>query len=165
MPDAFDVARLVRSNGGQLIGKTRLQKSAYFLEQFGAGFGFEFGYHHYGPYCEELASVTDDAHALHLLDIDWANSQAGTPYAIFRDKGAQLEGHPGADERRIQMLNILSRYSAVELELAATADYLANNGYGSNPWAETKRRKASKLTEQRMIEAKRLLQELMQFRQ
>jgi hypothetical protein len=49
MADTTDVVRLVRSNGGSLVGDTRLQKSAYFLEKLGAGFGFPFSYHHYGP--------------------------------------------------------------------------------------------------------------------
>ena len=39
MARAVDVARLVHLNGGHLVGKTRLQKSTYFLEAMEAGFG------------------------------------------------------------------------------------------------------------------------------
>ena len=162
MTDASDVVRLVRSNGGSLIGKTRLQKSAYFLEEMESGFGFSFSYHHYGPYSDELANVIDDALALKMLAIDWDISNVGTRYAIYRDLGFSLRDEDQNDRRR-KILSTLAKYSAVELELAATADFLLKNGYESDPWLETKRRKASKLTEQRVAKAKQLLQELEQF--
>ena len=47
--DAADVAKVIELNGGELIGRTRLQKTFYFLERLGVGFGFDFQYHHYGP--------------------------------------------------------------------------------------------------------------------
>jgi uncharacterized protein YwgA len=61
MADVNTVRRIVKLNGGRLTGKTRLQKSAYFLESYDVGFGLEFEYHHYGPYSEELASLAEDA--------------------------------------------------------------------------------------------------------
>jgi hypothetical protein len=49
------------------------------------------------------------------------------------------------DETRSAILRVLKDYSAVELELAATADFLSKNGYADNAWAETRRRKGSKI--------------------
>ena len=54
-PDAEKAADIIRHAGGQVVGKTRLQKMAYLLEMTGLGVGFPFEYRHYGPYSEELA--------------------------------------------------------------------------------------------------------------
>lgn len=158
MTQASEAAHLIRLNGGQLIGKTRLQKSAYFLESKGVGLGFDFSYHHYGPYSEELSNSMDDAHALGLIDLDWKYSQAGTRYAIFRSSDSNPD--EPQDFKRRKILDILSQYSAVELELAATTDFLSRNGYANDPWSETKRRKATKVNDQRLSRSKQLLEEI-----
>src|ERR1017187_3825518 len=98
MAKASSVVRIVRLNGGRLIGKTRLQKTTYFLEALDAGFGFEFSYHHYGPYSEELGIVADDAKASGILVIDWDRAQDGAEYAIFTDTGQQLEEEDEDDD-------------------------------------------------------------------
>jgi uncharacterized protein len=159
MVDAFDIAKLIYLNGGQLVGKTRLQKSAYFLEARDAGFGVDFSYYRFGPYSEELSNSTDDALALSLLNIDWKESQTGTHYAVFYNISPSFK-EDIKDRLRRRILDILKRYSAVEVELAATADFLRHNGYTSDPWAETQRRKASKVDSTRLAHAKRLLDEL-----
>lgn len=159
MADASDVARLVHLNGGHLIGKTRLQKSAYFLDAYGAGFGFDFDYHRFGPYSEELANATDDARALNLLEENWRESQGGIKYAVFHSKS--LPGEEQAlDSRRRKILKILEGYSAIEVELAATADFLKKNGYVDDPWTETQRRKTTKMNPARLEKSRRLLTEL-----
>jgi uncharacterized protein YwgA len=161
MADIEAVPRIVQLNGGRLVGKTRLQKSAYFLESLGVGFDLDFEYHHYGPYSEELARLADDARALGLLDVDWGRTADGDEYAIYRSAVRQhfAENHRTDDPRR-DVLRLLSEYSAIELELAATADFLEKNGYGSEAWKETRRRKASKISEERVIRAKQLLDRL-----
>ena len=56
------MAKAVRSFGlaWSLVGRTRFQKTAYFLEAAGVGYGFDFSYHYYGPYSEELAVAVSD---------------------------------------------------------------------------------------------------------
>ena len=46
------VTALVNLNGGRIVGKTRLQKTVYLLKECGIDLGFDFDYHHYGPYSE-----------------------------------------------------------------------------------------------------------------
>lgn len=159
MARAEDVARLIHLNGGELVGKTRLQKSAYFLETLEAGFGFDFSYYHFGPYSEELSASTDDAHALALLEVCWKRSQGGAEYAVFSVRASDFAGDEIDDFRR-QILNILKNYSSVELELAATAEFLKRNGYADDPWSETRRRKSSKFDDQRSARSRRLVEEL-----
>ena len=159
MADASDIARLVHLNGGRLIGKTRLQKSAYFLEMTRAGFGFDFSYYRFGPYSEELTSSIDDALALGLISIDWRESQGGTRYAIFHS-GLANEDEDEQDIKRRKVLDVLKKFSSIEIELAATADFLKRNGYANDPWTETKRRKANKVDSERLTKSKQLLQEI-----
>jgi uncharacterized protein len=158
-----DVTRLVCLNGGQLIGKTRLQKTVYLLGEYGPGFGFDFTYHHYGPYSEDLADATEDARVLQMLTVDWSASQDGTQYAIFKAAAvARHSGEEAADQERQRLLRMMKGYSAVELEIAATADFLKKHGYRQDPWSETRRRKGAKFTPQRAQRADELLSALAQ---
>jgi uncharacterized protein len=159
MATVENVARMVRLNGGRIVGKTRLQKTAYFLEALGVGFGLEFDYHHYGPYSEELANLADDAKALGMLDIQPQRSLDGAEYSIFVDKGGGIDDDK-RDETRRAVLRVLESYPAVELELAATADFLEKHGYGPRAWDEMRYRKASKISADRVARARRLLDNL-----
>jgi uncharacterized protein YwgA len=158
MADVDAVRRVIKLNGGRLVGKTRLQKSAYFLESNDVGFGFEFEYYYYGPYSEELASLSEDANDLRLVQIQWDTSFGGAEYAIFIDTSEQLPSDP-EDRRRSDILHILQDYTSTELELAATADFLTRAGY-AQAWEETARRKSSKVTPERVAHAKALLRRL-----
>ena len=151
---ARGVAEVVALSGGELVGKTRLQKSVYFLEARHVGYGFDFSYHYYGPYSEELSDASTDASALNYISFDW---KAGRhPFAVYQSK---IEMKPdGLAERRKRILDVLSKYDSVVLELAATADYLKSAGFDEDPWIEVRRRKGDKVTEARIGKANELLQ-------
>lgn len=157
---AMYIARIVALNGGKLTGKTRLQKTAYFLEEFGLGDEADFEYYYYGPYSEDISAATDDAKALGYISSEWNYTKAGTEFAIFRSK---IDVPNAEDDPYIRMiLGILDKYDAVSVELAATADFLSKNGYKDDPWAETIRRKEDKATQDRLSKAKSLLSALNQ---
>lgn len=65
--DAHQAAAIVRDAGGYIVGRTKLQKIAFFLEAAGVGAGFLFRYKHYGPYSEQLATAAQHAAALRLI--------------------------------------------------------------------------------------------------
>jgi uncharacterized protein YwgA len=157
-PDA--VKAILDCSGGTLVGRTRFQKSAYFLEAAGVGYGFDFSYHYYGPYSEELAVAVTDAEALGLIHTDWDTSQAGFTYAIYHAVPPKKPEESDLNHRRKEILAILDGYDAISLELAATAHYLTHNGYAHDPWEETRRRKTVKATTERVAKAQRLLAEL-----
>lgn len=159
MADANDVARLVHLNGGRLVGKTRLQKSAYFLDAKNVGFGFDFSYHRFGPYSEDLAIATDDADTLDLLNVEWKESQGGAKFAIFCATSRNYSDE-AEDKTRREILETLKNYSSIEVELAATANFLRRNGFAADPWTETQRRKATKVNPMRLERSKKLLSEL-----
>ena len=51
---------LLMEAGGQITGKVRFQKIVYLLDQLGFESGFDFEYHHYGPYSEGLSDTLTD---------------------------------------------------------------------------------------------------------
>jgi uncharacterized protein YwgA len=156
---AEDVRDVIQLNGGQIVGRTRLQKSFYFLEALGLGFGFDYDYHYYGPYSEDLALSASDATALGLIEEATDVSQSGQPYSIYRALAERSES--GArDEDRRRILTTLHRQDAITLELAATAHFLARTGFAGREWDETKRRKSLKASPIRIERAQALLGEL-----
>lgn len=158
--DIESVAKVVSLNGGTLIGKTRLQKTIYFMEILGIGFGYDYEYYHYGPYCEEVNNIVDISIMLDWISMEMKCGNFGVNYAIFHSS-IDLSASD-IEERRKSLLNVLDRYDAICLELAATADFLHRDGF-EDPWEETRRRKSSKSTEGRILKAKQLIGEIGAF--
>lgn len=137
--DAEKAADIVRHAGGQVVGKTRLQKMAYLLEITGLGAGFAFEYRHYGPYSEELADGITSAYFWDLISEEEHTANWGGTYSIFR-----AAPKPGkVDPARKEILKLTVKANPISLELAATAAFLAKEN-SRDPWAETSRRKPDK---------------------
>lgn len=158
---AEEIATLIRLNGGEIVGKTRLQKTVYILESLGLGFDVEFDYHNFGPYSSDVALAVDDAEALGYIHSVEKQGNYHVPYTVFYAH----ETCPSIDddlmsERRKQVLQKLQSRSALVLELAATALFLRDNGFGEDAWQETLRRKPVKATPSRIDEARKLVHEL-----
>ena len=155
------VVALIALNDGKLIGRTRLQKEAYLLDRCGADFGLQFTYHHYGPYCFDLAGGIDDARAEGRIDIKEQPGRHGVPYAIFESEDEAEKpkclGKLRADDARAS-LQRMKDVSDVVLELAATIVFLRDDWdyYDkgkTDPVDETKARKPLKATEERIDKA------------
>jgi len=76
------IAEIVALNGGWLRGKTRLQKTAYFLEANKLGYGFDFGYHYYGPYNEDVTIAVDDAWVRDLIDVQKEHTRGRSLFCL-----------------------------------------------------------------------------------
>src|SRR5215471_18495342 len=107
------VKEIVDAAGGRVTGRTRLQKSTYFLEAARVGYGFDFSYHYYGPYSEDLAEAANYAKALDLIDVRWDTSQTGLPYAVYVSNPPPVARHEGDAERRAEILHIVDQYDAI----------------------------------------------------
>lgn len=138
--DAEKAAAVIRDAGGEVVGKTRLQKLAYLLEATGLGSGFEFQYRHYGPYSEELADGLASAYYSNLITEEERTANWGGTYSIFRVKPSRGRNMNSA---RNEILQIGVNANPISLELVATAVFLANENC-PDPWAETARRKPEK---------------------
>lgn len=155
---AYQAAEIVRDAGGTIVGRTRLQKIAFFLEATGVGFGFPFRYKHFGPYSELLAAATQHASALRLISETEAAATWGGLYSTY-SLNTQLP--IAANATRSALAGLMANTDAIELELAATAAYLALEHF-PDPWAETARRKPEKAGEGRLERARQLYQRLQQ---
>jgi len=116
--EAQKAAEIVRDAGGQIVGRTRLQKIAYILEVTGLGAGFPFRYKHYGPYSELLADAAQAACIVGMLREQETPAAWGGMYSIYY---SQLPEDPHVDQTRRRLAQQLVNVDAVELELAATA--------------------------------------------
>lgn len=149
-------ASIVRDAGGIIVGRTKLQKIGFFLEIAGVGDGFLFRYKHYGPYSEQLADATQHAAALRLIIEKESVANWGGLYSTF---SSQVPADQNTDTARIRLAQEMVNADAVELELAATAAFLACEHF-SDPWAETARRKPEKAEGGRLEGAKQLYRRL-----
>jgi hypothetical protein len=152
---AESAANLVRDAGGQVSGRTRLQKTAYLLELAGFGVGFEFEYRSYGPYSEELATATEAANLLGVVTEEERITSWGGSFFVFTATGGGTDGC----ESRVALAQAAATAHAVELELAATAAFLYREGE-EDPWAQTAKRKPDKAAGGRLARAQRLYEEL-----
>lgn len=155
------VVAMIALWGGELVGRTRLQKGAYLLHRCGANFGLPFVYYHYGPYSFDLAAGCADAREDGRIEIDEKPGRHGVRYAIF--KTAEKADGIGALSRReaLGFVKKMQPCTDVVLELAATVAFLRDEGgYGEKAVAETKVRKSLKATDERMGRAQSLLRDL-----
>lgn len=160
----IDVPSLVVAAGGELVGKIRLQKVVYLLDQIGLRSGFSYEYHHYGPYSADLAEQVEDDVVFRYLSAEQRRRQSdGVPYVVYSAHGAgegeALETHLSG-ERIKRALAEMQRKSATILELAATIHWLAVVE-GIADWKnELVRRKGAKTRNNRDQEAIELLSTL-----
>jgi len=153
--EAENAARIIQDAGGQLKGRTRLQKVAYFLEITGLGDGFEFEYHRFGPYSEQLAEAISAAALLGMVSEEEYPTNWGGTYSIFTTERSS-SNQPNA--LRVELLSQALASDPIALELAATAAFLAGEGE-IDPWVETERRKPEK-AKTRLEDAKALYSRL-----
>ncbi|WP_370154518.1 hypothetical protein [Ferrovibrio sp.] len=149
---------IIRDAGGEIVGRTRLQKIAYLLELAGMGGGFPFEYRHYGPYSEDLALAVRNACILGLIDEEERPASWGGVYSIYRLKPS---GEASGANDRAGLVQKVVHADPIELELAATAAFLSTQGY-DNPWVETAKRKPDKAQGNRLEKAKDLYKALNQ---
>lgn len=157
-------AAIVRDAGGELVGRTRLQKVAYLSQLAGFAEDFPFEYRHYGPYSEELAEAMKIASGLQFVKEKEKQADWGGWYSIYSVEPPEPEGVP-VDDNRANFISAAAGISAIELELAATAAFLfAKEGVGrdneGNPWEETAERKPEKAGGGRLKRAKEAYRQL-----
>ncbi len=143
-------ARIIEDAGGELVGRTRLQKVAYLLQLAGFSHDFNFTYKHYGPFSEDLAWGIDLATALGPVTEQRREAAWGGKYSIFT-----LDRSPApTDPVRARFVQAAKGINAVELELAATAAFLFAEEHQTDPWGETAQRKPEKVHDGSLERAK-----------
>jgi hypothetical protein len=148
------VVQIVSDSGGRVVGRTKLQKIAYLLEATGLGEGFSFEYRHYGPYSEELTSAARSARLLRVMTEEEHPTTWGGFYSIYTAPNIT-----SGETARTQVAKLAAGADPIELELAATAAFLAAEG-NTDPWGETAKRKLEKASASRLEGAKGLYRQL-----
>jgi uncharacterized protein YwgA len=153
-------ARLVEEAGGQLVGRTRLQKVACLATLAGFLDAFPFEYRHYGPFSEALAGSMEIASGLHFVEEKEERADWGGWYSIYR-KTAKTPVGTNADRR--QFIAKAAEIGPILLELAATAAFLhETEGLDGNAaWEETARRKPEKAEGGRLEAARKAYRQLL----
>lgn len=155
--ETYCVADIVRTAGGQIVGRTRLQKVAYLLQVVGYPSEFPFEYYHYGPYSEELADRARVEDAFDVLVEREEVAGWGGRYSVFFAKG-----EPSKEFGKFaEFAKTAANGNAIDLELAATAAFLAREERSEDPWNETARRKPEKAVGGHLEAAKTLYEKLM----
>jgi uncharacterized protein YwgA len=90
----IEVSSLVAMADGEIVGKIRLQKTVYLLDQIGLNSGFSYEYFHYGPYSSDLADkVEDELIFSGLQAITRRRAGDGVPYVVYSSEAsADAEG-------------------------------------------------------------------------
>jgi uncharacterized protein len=159
------VAAVVAAAGGRLTSRVRLQKTVYLLDRLGLGSGFDYDYHHYGPYSRDLDNATEDAKAFDLVDETYAHrARDGARYSIFQVK-QEVQPKPEAfgELGSEKASEIATRFAATDvtvLELAATIDWLWREEHVEDWRSEVSKRKSSKVQHGRLDRAVELLRQL-----
>jgi uncharacterized protein YwgA len=147
----------------RIVGKTRLQKVFFLLDQCGLNSGAKYNYHHYGPYSADITDAAEDAVLYGNLTFEERPGFYDIPYGIYEasKQPAQVANRLGSlpKETVQEKLNIMSEYSAIELELAATLQFLRAEGF-ARAVEEVKQLKPAKANERRMQHAVELLRRL-----
>jgi uncharacterized protein YwgA len=156
------VTAVVEAAGGQVIGRVRLQKAVYLLDQLGLDSRFRYEYHHYGPYSRDLDNATVDAKAFGLIEELHEHRQSdGAMYSIFKlVSGANSHGAYGRLERQRvgQLIRLFASTNVTVLELAATIDWLWRFERRADWRNEVTKRKGPKVRHGRLEHAIELLQ-------
>jgi uncharacterized protein YwgA len=157
------VAAIVSAAGGTLVGRVRLQKTAYFLDQLGLNSGFDYEYHHYGPYSRDLDNAVLDAEAFDLVEESFERRQSdGARYSIFSAKKNAKKDAFGqlGQQRTAELVRKFANTNVTVLELAATIDWLWRKEGYSDWRTEVTKRKGAKAQVGRLERAVELLKEI-----
>ena len=148
--------------GGKITGKVRFQKIVYLLDQLGFESGFDFEYHHYGPYSEDLSdSLTEEISMGHFKLSERRRASDGVPYVVY-ELPADIAGKVDTSGTKgfSSAIASMQAASATVLELAATAHWLLVHEKRKDWELELRRRKGVKLEGGRDRQALDLLKSL-----
>ena len=157
------VANLVEAAGGLIVGRIRLQKMFYLFQQLGLKSGFDFVYHHYGPYSEALSIAVQRAALVNKSIIEQEKpSEFGGHFSEFllltSSKPKAIGDLPF--EKAAELASRMKDETSVVIELAATIHWLRYKEAIVDWETELRRRKPRKTSDENVAKAIRLLKDI-----
>ena len=152
---------VIKAAGGAITGRIRFQKLVFLLDKLGLESGFDYTYHHYGPYSSDLASALDFAKAFGLVSENVKHrSSDGARYSVFSVETG-LKSNLRSDflngPKIKSAIGSMNEATATVLELAATAYWLKHDEKLDDWKSEITRRKGQKTAQGRLQAALELL--------
>lgn len=122
---------LLLNSVSKIVGRKRLQKVVYLLQQTGVPFTEKFSYHHYGPYSSELQAEIDRLVDYQLVS-ETCNNACYT-YEITEEGIKFLETYQKVVGEKFSLpqeivMRLMNTNTQV-LEMASTYAYLLEMGY------------------------------------
>lgn len=158
------VQSVIAAAGGILTGRIRLQKFVFLLDKLGLNSGFEYTYHHYGPYASNLTDAVDFAKAFNILSEEFDHRKSdGARYSIYK-----IGSHPICKSKNEFLskknvehaISAMNSVSSTILELAATACWLKQDENLTDWRDEIVKRKGKKTDDGRLEKAEALLADI-----
>lgn len=140
----YQLAKLVKW-AGTLHSRKRLQKVVFLLQAGGCPFDAEYTLHHYGPYSQEVARLSDEMVQVGLLNEESEQNQVGLQYSYdlpdsVEKEIAELEGTAKGKKMaahlspfEAQAKELLNKTDLWLLEVASTMVYFRKKG---NTWPD-----------------------------
>lgn len=134
----YQIAKIV-SWAGTLQARKRLQKVVYLLQSAGCPLEADYSLHHYGPYSEELARLTDEMVRQSLLEEQSSEQSQGKQYSYRLSIAAakeitELEATESGGLSALKIAKFENRAKAYlsedlkQLEYASTIVYFRRQG-------------------------------------
>lgn len=135
----YELAKLVQWAGPELNSRKRLQKVVYLLQSAGAPLEASYTLHHYGPYSQEVAQLSDEMVVAGLLVERPFMNAVGVSYAYSmpprtQELLKQLEEEPAQRNLVASLAPFETQAKALlvrdlwELEVASTIAYFRRQG-------------------------------------
>lgn len=157
------IALVLKAADGEVVGKIRMQKIFYLLEQLGLDAGLQFSYHHYGPYSEDLARSLDYAELVDAVREEPRNTSYGSTfiaYLLAKDHNPAPTIGNIQWEKAKNLLSEMKKETSIVIELAATIHWLVKKEKVADWESELKRRKTTKAEPAFVSRAEALLEKL-----
>ncbi|MCC6575009.1 MAG: hypothetical protein IT462_14625 [Planctomycetes bacterium] len=154
-------AVIAAHKNGEVVGRTRLQKTVWLLQRLGLPTEYSYMIHFYGPYSEGLHAEVGLLENLGIVEESPMMTRGGEPY--FVAKVTQRKGLPveQLDERVKKAIPVLESANSIVLELAATYDAFRDQGDSHDDAVQrVKRKKGSKCDNGNLEQALELLERL-----
>ncbi len=122
-------AAIAASKDSEIVGRTRLQKTIWFLQRLGLPTEYGYKTHFYGPYSEDLQAEVEVLESLGIVEEkqDFSTARHST---FYRTKVVRQDDLPISQlpEKVRKALPVLEDADPVVLELAATYDAFRDQG-------------------------------------
>jgi uncharacterized protein YwgA len=116
---------MINQNSKEKLGKKKLQKMVYLIEEKGVDLGYEYGLHFYGPYSADLNTETMFLSADGIVQFTYSEYA----HTMEVSEGAELEPDLSSSQKET-IADVIEHFKDTtpsDLELFATTIYAYNN--------------------------------------